>query len=139
MNCSLDTAIDSQDATSYMFKQCADGYHGPLCSQCTKEGPERYGRTGTWSCQKCKSTFAILVTFVASNLVVLAFLYYSIHTTLQDNEEELANYGQKAKPSELTRVSLRACCAMLCCICGIFVFAVLCCRVLALHLAFTYT
>ena len=73
---------------------------------CIRDGPEPYGRTSTWACQKCKSNFTILVTFVSSNLVVLAFLYYSIHSTLKDNEEDIANTSTKVKASELTRVSL---------------------------------
>ena len=103
--CQVDTPMDSLDATSYMRQQCADGYYGPLCSMCIRDGPEPYGRTSTWACQKCKSNFTILVTFVSSNLVVLAFLYYSIHSTLKDNEEDIANTSTKVKASELTRVS----------------------------------
>lgn len=98
--------MDSQDATSYMRKQCADGHYGPLCSLCIRDGPEPYGRTGTWACQKCKSNSQILAAFFASNLLVLVFLYWSIHSTLVDNEEDIANPGQKVKASELTRVSL---------------------------------
>lgn len=104
VDCNLDTPLDSRDATSYMRKQCSDGYYGPLCSVCIKDGPTPYGRTGTWACQKCKSNAAILVTFVASNLLVLAFLYYSIHATLVDNEEDVGNTGARVRASELTRV-----------------------------------
>ena len=106
VSCNLNTAVDSQDKTSYMRKQCAEGHYGPLCSQCIRDGPEPYGRTSTWACQKCKSNSQIIITFAASNLLVLAFLYYSIHTTLVDNEEDIANPGQSVKASELTRVSL---------------------------------
>ncbi len=52
------------------------------------------------------ASMLLLGSFIASNLVVLAFLYYSIHATLKDNEEEVANSGSKVKASELTRASV---------------------------------
>ncbi|KAL3155043.1 hypothetical protein ABBQ38_011563 [Trebouxia sp. C0009 RCD-2024] len=103
VNCSLITPMDSQDATSYMRKQCAEGHYGPLCSLCIRDGPEPYGRTGTWACQKCRSNSQILGAFAASNLLVLAFLYWSIYSTLMDNEEDVTNPEQRVKASELTR------------------------------------
>ena len=108
-----------------MRKQCAEGYHGPLCAMCIREGPEPYGRTSTWSCQRCKSPVAIVLAFIGSNLLSLGSLYYSIHSTLKDNEDDVANtgYGNKVKASELTRVGylgfpiscLAACTVLQCC------------------------
>ena len=110
VGCNLDTPIGSPDPTSYMRKQCADGYHGPLCTTCMRDGPQPYGRSGTWSCQRCRSNFAIVVMFIASNLATLAWLYYTIHTTLKDNEEDVTGVASnKIKPSELTRVSWSVC------------------------------
>lgn len=47
-----------------------------------------------------------VAAFIASNLLVLAFLWYSIHAALKDNEEDLANIGGRLKVSEVTRVRL---------------------------------
>lgn len=105
-DCTLEADVNSQLASSYMRKQCSPGYYGPLCSMCIKEEPQTYGRTSTWGCQRCKRAIVIIAAFVTSNLVVLAFLWYSIHATLKDNEEDLTNSGGKVKTSELTRVSL---------------------------------
>lgn len=110
VGCSLDTPVGSSDPTSYMRKQCADGYHGPMCTMCIRDGPQPYGKTGTWACQRCRSSFAILAIFIASNLATLAWLYYTIHATLKDNEEDVAGLAtDKIKPSELTRVSSEFC------------------------------
>lgn len=98
--------MDSQLSNSYMRRQCSQGYYGPLCSMCVKQAEESYGRTSLWGCQKCKPAIAILAAFIASNLLVLAFLWCSIHVALKDNEEDLANIGNRLKLSELTRVWL---------------------------------
>ena len=105
-DCTLDTDISSQLATSYMRQQCSPGYYGPLCSMCVKDDAQVYGRTSTWGCQKCKRHIAIVAAFAASNLLVLAFLWYSIHATLKDNEEDLSSTGSKVKVSELAWVCL---------------------------------
>ena len=133
-SCNMDTPAGSLDPSSYMRKQCADGYHGPLCAMCIRGGPQPYGRTGTWACQRCRSTSAILAMFIASNLVTLAWLYYTIHTTLKDNEEDVAGIAtNKVKPSELTRVSLNVCCGAPYCAelyCAAMLNTLLCCAVL---------
>ena len=105
-NCELDPGMDSQLATSYMRKQCSQGYYGPLCSMCVREAEDgtTYGRTTIWGCQRCKRGVAIVAAFIASNLLVLAFLWYSIHAALKDNEEDLANIGSRVRSSEMTRV-----------------------------------
>ena len=106
IDCTLDTPVKSTEETSYMRKQCTEGYYGPLCAMCIREGPQPYGRTSTWTCQQCKNAAAIVLAFIGSNLLSLAFLYYSIHSTLKDNEDDVAvsGFGNKVKASELTRV-----------------------------------
>ena len=104
--CELNTDVASQLATSYMRIQCSQGYYGPLCSMCLKEAEDgiTYGRTTIWGCQRCKRGVAIVASFIASNLLVLAFLSYSIHAALKDNEEDLANIGSGVRSSEMARV-----------------------------------
>ena len=107
-DCTVDTGMDSQQGSSYMRKQCSQGYYGPLCSMCLKQAEDgtSYGRTNIWNCQRCKRGVAIVAAFIASNLLVLVFLWYSIHAALKDNEEDLANIGGRLKVSEVTRVRL---------------------------------
>ena len=105
--CVLNVPITSTDASGYMAQQCSPGYYGPLCSLCTTEGPKRYGRTGVVNCQPCRSSVAILLAYVGNGLLVLLFLTYTIHVTLQENEEAAQglNDPHTVQASELVRVS----------------------------------
>lgn len=50
-----------------------------------------YSRSGTWSCQKCRSKAAIIGAYVASFLLVLLFLEYTVRVTLKENAEPWPN------------------------------------------------
>lgn len=119
-SCILDSSMDSTDAQTYMRQQCSPGYYGPLCSQCLPrdENGLRYGRTSTWSCQQCRHRATIVTTYVASFLLVLLFLQYTVQMTLEENAEEWPNHHASA--SSLPRVSSQQClrtsmCAWICC------------------------
>ena len=109
--CQLDVPVNSKDANGYMFQQCSPGYYGAACSLCVREGPQQYGRTGSLQCQPCQSPAKIICAFTASNVLVLAFLTYVIHTTLAENEEDFRHGQQTVQPSEL----LKVCCPALPC------------------------
>ena len=88
-SCALDSAMDSTDAQTYMLQQCSEGYYGPLCSMCLRHDHNgySYGRTNIWSCQRCRHKATILVAYIASFLLVLLFLAYTVQVTLQENSE----------------------------------------------------
>lgn len=104
LTCELQTPIDSTDPTSFMAMQCTPGYYGPACSLCLRNSTHAYGRTGTLSCQHCRSKGFIVLAYIASTLAVLLLLCYTIHVTLKENSEGVEQTNQSAKASELLRV-----------------------------------
>lgn len=88
-DCTLGSSIES----TYMHQQCSEGYYGPLCSMCVQQDAlgNSYGRSGTWSCQKCRSKAGIIGAYVASFLLVLLFLEYTVRVTLKENAEPWPN------------------------------------------------
>lgn len=104
VSCALDSAMDSTDAQTYMAQQCSEGYYGPLCSMCLRHdrNGHSYGRTNIWSCQRCRHKATILVAYIASFLLVLLFLAYTVQVTLQENSEPWPNDHTTA--SSLLRV-----------------------------------
>ena len=99
---------DTVDTNSYMLKQCSNGYHGPACSLCIRDGTHSYGRTGTAKCQQCKSKGTIIMLYAASTTLVLLFLCYTVQTTLTENAQDPAIAGSvdSVKASDLLRVLL---------------------------------
>ena len=87
-----------------MRQLCAAGYYGPVCSLCVTSGHQRYGRVGSLQCKPCRSTAAIIGAYVASALGVLAWLSYTIHVTLVENEEAAAGHDDPQRTSQLIRV-----------------------------------
>ncbi len=88
-----------------MRQLCAQGYYGPVCSLCVKTGDVTYGRVGTLECKPCRRTVTIIAAYVASALLVLAWLTYTIHVTLVENEEAAAGHMDPQRTSQLIRVS----------------------------------
>ena len=103
--CTLDDPWTSSDPDSYMRQLCAPGYYGPVCSLCVKTGNVTYGRVGTLECKPCRRTVTIIAAYVASALLVLAWLTYTIHVTLAENEEAAAGHMDPQRTSQLIRVS----------------------------------
>jgi len=62
-SCNMTTSLVADDPNAYMVKICSPGYYGPLCSLCllhnAPPGEDRYGRTGTLNCQKCRHASAL--------------------------------------------------------------------------------
>ena len=103
--CTLDDPWTSSDPDSYMRQLCAPGYYGPVCSLCVKTGSVTYGRVGDLECKPCRRTVTIIAAYVASALLVLAWLTYTIHVTLVENEEAAAGHADPQRTSQLIRVS----------------------------------
>ncbi len=87
-----------------MRQLCTPGYFGPVCSLCVTTGNETYGRVGTLECKPCRRTVSIISAYVASALLVLAWLNYTIHVTLVENEEAAAGHDDSQRTSQLIRV-----------------------------------
>ena len=106
-NCSLQSPVDSTDAQSYMRQQCSPGYYGPLCAMCLKHSDDSnsYGQTSTWSCQRCRRRGTIIAAYIASFVLVLLFLDYTIRVTVQANAEGWDSSSAEAGSAELLRVS----------------------------------
>ena len=104
--CQLFTEMDSMDSNSYQLKQCKDGYYGPACGLCIRNGTTKYGRTGTLKCQECRAAGLIVFAYIASTVLVLLLLCFTIHVTLQENVEEAEAGTQPVRASELSRVGL---------------------------------
>lgn len=102
--CDLTSPLSSSDSASYLRQLCSDGYYGPVCSLCVKTDDKRYGRAGPLQCQECKSTAVILLAYVISTLLVLAWLSYTVHVTLEENEEAAAGSADPGRVSQLIRV-----------------------------------
>jgi len=105
-NCSLESAIDSTDQLSYMRQQCTPGYYGPLCALCLRHDSNgrAYGRTGTWSCQRCRHRGTIIVAYAVSFVLVLLFLDYTIRVTIRENSEAWESSSNDTGAAELIRV-----------------------------------
>ena len=88
-----------------MRQLCTSGYFGPVCSLCVTTGSQTYGRVGTLLCKPCRSTYSIVLAYVASALLVLAWLSYTVHITLVENEEAAAGVHESQRTSQLIRVS----------------------------------
>ncbi|DBA90089.1 TPA: hypothetical protein ACH3X1_003408 [Trebouxia sp. C0004] len=101
--CTLDDPWISSDPDSYMRQLCAPGYYGPVCSLCVKTGNVTYGRVGSLECKPCRRTVTIIAAYVASALLVLAWLTYTIHVTLVENEEAAAGHVDPPRTSQLIR------------------------------------
>ena len=103
-SCNLHETWSSCEPNSYMRQLCAQGYYGPVCSLCVTSGDQRYGRVGSLQCKPCRSTAAIIGAYVASALGVLAWLSYTVHVTLVENEEAAAGHNDPQRTSQLIRV-----------------------------------
>ena len=105
-NCSLDSAVDSTDQLSYMRQQCTPGYYGPLCALCLKQdsNDHAYGRTSTWSCQRCRHHGTTIVAYAVSFVLVLLFLDYTIRVTIRENSEAWESGSNDTGAAELIRV-----------------------------------
>ena len=102
--CTLDDPWTSSDPDSYMRQLCAPGYYGPVCSLCISSGDVTYGRVGALQCQACRRPVTIISAYIASALLVLAWLSYTIHLTLVENEEAAAGHDDPQYASQLIRV-----------------------------------
>ena len=102
--CDLTLPLNSSDPASYLRQLCSAGYYGPVCSLCVKTDGKRYGRAGPLQCQECKSNAVILLAYIISTLLVLAWLSYAVHVTLEENEEAAAGSTDPGRTSQLIRV-----------------------------------
>ena len=102
-DCNLAAPMHTTDAKSYMVQQCQPGYYGPLCSMCLKDHSPPYGRSGAWNCKPCRQHSSIIIAYIASTLLVWAFLDYTIQVTLKDNERQI-DPDEPPQASELIRV-----------------------------------
>ena len=104
-SCNLYDPWTTSDPASYLRQLCAPGYYGPVCSLCVTSGSQTYGRVGALQCKPCRSPAAITCAYIASALVVLAWLSYTVHVTLVENEEAAAGHNDSQRTSQLIRVS----------------------------------
>ncbi len=84
----------------YKLHRCV----GPVCALCVSSGDVTYGRVGTLECKPCRRTVSIIAAYVASALLVLTWLTYTIHVTLVENEEAAAGHDDPQRTSQLIRV-----------------------------------
>ena len=103
--CILDDPWTSSNPDSYMRQLCAPGYYGPVCSLCVTSGNVTYGRVGALQCKPCRRTVSVISAYIASALLVLAWLSYTVHMTLVENEEAAAGLDDPQRTSQLIRVS----------------------------------
>ena len=112
--CLLNEPWTSADPQSYMRQLCTPGYYGPVCSLCVTSGvtsgEKTYGRVGTLECKPCRSKGAIISAYVANGLLVMAWLSFTIHVTLVENEEAAAGQAESQRTSQLIRVRPSFCC-----------------------------
>jgi hypothetical protein len=112
-SCQLDVSIESAGPTSFMTQQCKEGYHGYACSSCVRNSTHTYGKVGSLKCQLCRSPGLIVLTYIASTILVLMLLCYTIHVTLQESTEagNTDEEGEDTAPKESVRASelLRVC------------------------------
>ena len=71
--CNMTTSLVADDPNAHMVKMCSPGYYGPLCSLCllhnAPPGEARYGRTGTFICQKCRCASALSPALILHHVV----------------------------------------------------------------------
>ncbi len=79
-------------------------YYGPACSLCVRNNTHSFGRTGALECHECQRTVLIVTAYIGSTLLVMLYLCYNIHATLQENIEEVQGLVKTVKASELLRV-----------------------------------
>ena len=103
--CSLSDPWASPAPDSYMRQLCSPGYYGPVCSLCVSSGDVTYGRVGALQCKPCRRHVSVISAYVASALLVLAWLGYTVHVTLVENEEAAAGRDDPQRTSQLIRVS----------------------------------
>jgi hypothetical protein len=67
---------------------CAPGHTGPMCSVCTNEGDDMYGRDGEFTCKKCPerdfNTGRLVGIFVACLAGLSVFVWFTIRTALSN-------------------------------------------------------
>ena len=88
----------------FMQMQCSDGYHGPACTLCVRNSTHSFGRTGGLKCHACQRPALIIGGYIGSTLLVMLYLCYNIHTTLQENTVDVQGPVETVKVSELLRV-----------------------------------
>ncbi|KAL3155628.1 hypothetical protein ABBQ38_010825 [Trebouxia sp. C0009 RCD-2024] len=103
--CDLEAKVSSSHPSAYSTELCTPGYHGPVCSLCvsTEQRNSSYGRTGPLNCRLCRHPAIIMLAYVASTLVVLAWLSYIIHITLIDNVAAANGMPDPGRTSQLIR------------------------------------
>lgn len=104
-SCSLTDPWDSSDPAAYMRQLCTEGYYGPVCSLCVTSGSRTYGRVGALQCKPCRHSASIISAYAASAVLVLAWLSYTVHVTLVENEEAAAGHDDPQRTSQLIRVT----------------------------------
>jgi len=87
-----------------MKMQCSDGYHGPACTLCVRNSTHSFGRTGGLKCHACQRPALIIGGYIGSTLLVMLYLCYNIHTTLQENTVDVQGPVETVNVSELLRV-----------------------------------
>ena len=104
--CDVSHGLTHMAAASCGVQQCSPGYYGPLCSLCIANQDLHYGRTGNLECKPCRHKGAIVSAYVASILLVLAFLAFLTQLTLQENEDSAAGLANVGRASEFIKVNL---------------------------------
>lgn len=110
--CLLNWSVHSYNTSAYMQQLCKPGYWGPMCSLCVKDPimvdghNVTFGRNGPLKCRICRSSAVIVLTYIASSIVVLLWLSYTVHVTLHDNEEAARGNSDPGRTAQLIRVSL---------------------------------
>ena len=101
---------DTTDGTSYMRRQCSTGYYGPACSLCVRNATHSYGRTGSAKCRLCRSKRLVVLAYIASTVLVVLFLCYTVQATLSENGENPAATlaSDSVTTSEVLRVGASA-------------------------------
>ena len=57
----------------------------------------------------CRHQAVVIVVYVASTLMALVFLTYTIEVTLHENREDAADMAEPGRTSELIRVRFHCC------------------------------
>ena len=107
--CDLEAKVSSSHPSAYSTQLCTPGYYGPVCSLCvrTEQRNSSYGRTGPLNCRLCRHPAIIMLAYIASTLVVLAWLSYIIQITLSDNVAAANGMPDPGRTSQLIRVCHR--------------------------------
>ncbi|DBA86046.1 TPA: hypothetical protein ACH3X1_005573 [Trebouxia sp. C0004] len=106
-SCNMTAGMDTSQSGSYMIRECSPGHYGPVCSLCLMHdlppGHTKYGRTGPLDCKPCRSAVAIVLAYIASTLLVVSWLLYTIHVTLNENREDAEEGVRPERVSELLK------------------------------------